>query len=81
MDQESIWQNVTRVFRETLEDDTIVLTEETTAKDIEDWDSVTHIQLMVAIEKEFDIRISTGEVASLANVGELVRMVEGHVNG
>ena len=80
MDQQSIWETITRVFGETLEDDTIELAEDTTAKDVEDWDSVTHIQLMVAIEKEFHIRISTGEVASLANVGELVRLVERHLN-
>ena len=79
MDQQSIWEMITHVFRETLEDDSIELAEDTTAKDIEDWDSVTHIQLMVAIEKEFNIRISTGEVASLANVGELVRLVERHL--
>jgi acyl carrier protein len=80
MDPQSIWETITQVFRETLEDDTIELSEETTASDVEDWDSITHIQLMVAVEQAFGIRISTGEVANLANVGQLVRLIEQRLN-
>ena len=75
MDEATVWETLTRVFQDTFEDDEITISPETTAADIEDWDSLTHIQLMVAIERVFKMRFNTGEVASLANVGELVALV------
>lgn len=80
MDRAAIWERMTQIFRESFGDDSIVLSEETTAEDIEDWDSVTHIQLIVAVEKAFGIRINMGEVAAIANVGELVSIVDRRVN-
>ncbi|MGH7818537.1 MAG: acyl carrier protein [Candidatus Binatia bacterium] len=75
MDEAAIWQTLTDVFRDTLGDDTIRLRPETTAQDVDGWDSVTHIQLLVAVERAFGIRFNTGEVAGLANVGALVRLI------
>lgn len=63
------------LIRETFGDDRIVVSEETTASDVEGWDSLTNVELMVAIEAEFGVRFSTAEVASLANVGELVGLI------
>lgn len=64
------------VFREVFEDDEIILTEEMTAEDIEDWDSLTHIQLIEAIEEEFKIKFILQEITGLSNVGEFLEMVE-----
>ena len=57
------------------EDDEIAIGPQTTADDIEDWDSLTHIQLLVAIESAFGVRFNTGEMAGLANVGEMVELI------
>lgn len=67
---------VQEVFRETFQDDRILLTRETTAAQIEDWDSLMHVTLMVSLETTFGIRFSSSEVASFKNVGELIDLVE-----
>ncbi len=72
MERKDILEQVQTVFREELEDETIVLTENSTAKDIEDWDSLSHIQLVSAIEKHFGIRFLSREILSWQNVGEMV---------
>lgn len=64
------------IFREVFEDDEIILTEEMTADDIEDWDSLTHIQLIEAIEEEFNIKFILQEITGLSNVGEFLEMVK-----
>jgi len=79
MDRETIWQKLTAVFRDAFEDEELEIGPETTADDVEDWDSVTHIQLLVAIEKAFGIRFNTGEVAGLANLGEVVELISSRV--
>ena len=75
MDNSAIWERLTDIFRDTFEDSQLTIAPQTTAKDIEDWDSLIHIQLLVAIEKSFDMRFNTGEVAGLANVGEMVELI------
>lgn len=65
-----------KVFRNIFDDDSIVLSRETTAQDIEAWDSVQHVTLMLEVESEFKVRFSTSEMAYLKNVGELVDLVE-----
>ena len=75
MEHDAIWEKLTDVFRETFEDDDITVGAETTAEDIEDWDSLSHIQLLVAVEQAFAVRFNTGEVAGLANVGEMVQLI------
>ncbi len=63
------------VFREVFDDDSIVLTNELSAKDIDEWDSLTHIQLIVATEQEFQVKFMTAEIADLKNVGEFIALI------
>lgn len=64
------------IFRDLFDDDDIVLTPETAAKDVKGWDSLKNVRLIVQIEKAFKIRFGTGEVVALKNVGELVALID-----
>ena len=75
MEAEAIWSKLTDIFRDIFEDNQLTISPETTAKDVEGWDSLAHVQLLVAIEKAFGIRFNTGEVANLVNVGEMVELI------
>ena len=72
----NIWPNLTEVFRDVIGDPKIVLAPTTSAKDIPDWDSITHVLLMVAVEKKFGVKFTAAEIQSLQNVGELVALLE-----
>jgi acyl carrier protein len=63
---------VSEVFREELDNDGLVLGEDTTAADVAEWDSLTHIQLVVAVEKRFNIRFASREIRGWANIGEML---------
>lgn len=63
------------IYRDILDNDNIVLSNETTAADIEEWDSLTHIQLIVAAEKHFGIRFTSMEIQALKNVGEFIDLI------
>lgn len=65
-----------QVFRNVFEDDEIEISNETTAEDIDAWDSLTHVQLIVAVEKEFSLKFSTVEVMKLKNVGDFIALIE-----
>jgi acyl carrier protein len=67
---------VTEVFRDVFNDDELVISRSTTAKDIADWDSVKHVSLVTQIEKAFGIRFSSTELANSQNVGELVDLID-----
>ncbi len=69
---EKILSEVENIFRDILDNENIKLTRETTAKDVDGWDSLTHIQLIVAIEKKYSIKFSSKEILSWKNVGELL---------
>ena len=70
---------VQQVFRETFDDDELAVARATKADDVEGWDSLMHVTLIVNVEKAFSIRFTSSEVARLKNVGELVDLVEAHV--
>lgn len=72
MEKNQILEEVQEIFREVLDNEDIVLQNETTADDIEEWDSLTHIQLIVAIEKHFKIKFTSKEILSWKNVGEML---------
>jgi acyl carrier protein len=63
------------IFREVFDDDTIEIFDEMTASDIEDWDSLTHFQLIVVIENKFGIKFTTSEISSTKNVGEFISLI------
>jgi len=63
------------VFRETFDDDSIELADEMTAEDLDDWDSVSHISLVLAVEREFGVTLNAAEIGSLENVGAMIAML------
>ncbi|HXP49991.1 MAG TPA: acyl carrier protein [Bacteroidia bacterium] len=69
-----------KIFIDQLDNDSIVLKRETTAADVEEWDSLTHIQLIVAIEKFFKIRFTTAEIQGFKNVGAMCDDIEKKLN-
>ena len=70
------YKKLTKVFREVFDDDSIELTPETTANDIEDWDSIEHINLIAAVEDALGMRFQMREVSGMKNVGEMVQIIE-----
>ena len=80
MTREEAYVKLNEVFRDVFDDETIEVNDETTAKDIEDWDSLEHINLVVAVEKCFGIKFNMGEVAKLKNVGEMTDLILSKIN-
>jgi len=72
MNKTEILQQVEVIFKDVLDEENITLTESSSADDVEGWDSLTHIQLIVAIEKHFKIKFSSKEILSWKNVGEML---------
>lgn len=69
-------EQIQEIFRDLFDEDDIEINTSTNAEDIEDWDSITHIQLLVAIEKHFNIKFSSSEIQQFKNVGDIVSCVE-----
>lgn len=77
MERKVIFEKLNAIFEDVLDlDETPNLTDETSANDIEEWDSLSHIQLIVAIEKSFKIKFTSLEIMKWANVGEMVNSME-----
>ena len=70
-----IKSRLNNVFKEVFDDEEIEIHEDMTAEDIEEWDSLMHITLVVATEKEFGVRFSAAEVAKIQNVGEMIQKI------
>lgn len=73
----NIKDKLQEIFRDVFDDDEIILFDEMTSEDVEDWDSLTHITLINDIEAQFHIRFTTEEIVGTKNVGEFVRVIEG----
>ncbi len=80
MEKEEIYERLNNVFREVFDDEEIVVKPETTSSDIEDWDSLEHINLVVAVEQEFGIKFNMNEVTTMKNVGEMVEIIIARMN-
>lgn len=76
MTREAILKELEVIFRDIFDNDDIVLTDATNSDDIEDWDSLEQINLLVAIEKKFNLKFKLDEVSNLANVGDMVSLIE-----
>jgi acyl carrier protein len=79
MERTAILSETTNVFKDVLENDQIILNDGTTANDVEEWDSLNHIQLVVAIEKKFKIRFTSKEIQSWSNVGEMIDCIKSKI--
>lgn len=75
MTREEVYTRLTEVFRNMFDDDMIEINDDTTAADIEDWDSFEHINLMNAVEREFSFKMPMGKIIKMKNVGELVDII------
>jgi acyl carrier protein len=76
MDNQAHYATLTTVFHDVFDDDSIVVTPELTADDVDEWDSSRHIRLVAAVEKQFGLSFSAAEIGRLKNVGQLVSLIE-----
>ncbi|MBR4982818.1 MAG: acyl carrier protein [Lachnospiraceae bacterium] len=72
----NVKETLTEVFQDVFDDDELELFDEMTAEYVEEWTSLTHIQLIVAVEKKFGVKFTTVEVMKLKNVGEFIALIE-----
>lgn len=79
MTREEVFTKLNEVFRDVLDDETICVNENTTSADIEDWDSLEHINLLAAVEQEFGMKFNMGQVVSMKNVGEMADIIMSQV--
>ena len=76
MDNEAMLQRIQMIFRDVFDDDAMVISRQTNSSQIEEWDSLNHINLTVAIEKEFKIRFALEELQPLKDVGEMIDLMQ-----
>ena len=76
MNRKKILSSVHEVFVDTLDNDEVRINESTKATDVDEWDSLTHIMLVVAIEKKFNVRFNSSEIQSWNNVGEMIDCIQ-----
>jgi acyl carrier protein len=76
MQSDEIKTRLTPIFRDVFRDDSLVVTEGLTASDVPTWDSLSHLNLIVAVEKAFNAKFSIRDVRALKNVGELIELVK-----
>jgi acyl carrier protein len=81
MNEVEIYSRLKDIFVDIFDDETIELTPKTTAKDVDGWDSLAHIRLMLTIEKAFKIKFSSSEIGNLKDVGDLVALIQARTSG
>lgn len=75
MTREEVFATLNEVFQDVFDDETIEVKDHTTSEDIEDWDSLEHINLIAAVEQEFGMKFSMGQVVTMKNVGEMADII------
>ena len=80
MTREEVFEKINEVFRDVFDDESITVTDETTSDDIDDWDSLEHINLIAAVEQQFGIKFSMGQIVTMKNVGEMVNIIESQIS-
>ena len=76
MQRSDILAKITELLADIIDDDALKLADSTTADDVEGWDSLSHVKLMVAIEREYSIRFEPKEITAPQNVGELIDLIQ-----
>jgi acyl carrier protein len=76
METAEIYQKLTGIFRKVFDDDSIVVRPDLTADDVDEWDSLSHIRLVLTVEKAFNIKFSASEIGRLKNVGEFADLIK-----
>jgi acyl carrier protein len=76
MDEPQIYARLAEIFQDVFDEDSINITPELSARDVDGWDSLTHIRLILTVEKAFKIKFSTSEIGKLENVGDLVALIK-----
>lgn len=76
MNEADIYENLTEIFRDVFDDDSITAVPALSAKDVDGWDSLTHVRLIITVERAFDIKFSTSDLAKLERVGDLVAIIK-----
>lgn len=76
MEEQQIYARLTEVFHDVFDEDDLVVGPELSARDVDGWDSLTHIRLILTVEKAFSVKFSTTEIGKLQNVGELVALIK-----
>jgi len=76
MDQADVYEQLTAIFHDVFDDDSLQLTPELTAKDVDGWDSLTHLRLLLSAEKAFRVKFTTAEIGKLENVGDLANLIQ-----
>ena len=79
MDTAQIYTRLTGIFQDVFDEDSIKVTPELSAKEVDGWDSLTHIRLILTVERAFKIKFSTSEIGKLENVGALVALIQTRV--
>ncbi|MCH4154116.1 MAG: acyl carrier protein [Saccharofermentans sp.] len=79
MSREEIYGRLNEVFRDVFDDEEITVNDSTTANDVDGWDSLEHINLIVAVERAFGIKFTMGETVGMKNVGEMVDKILMHL--
>ena len=80
MKEDMIYEKVNEIFRDVFDEEELCVTEETTSADIEGWDSLVHVNLVISIEKYFGIKFKMEEFTALKNVGAMVKLIDQYVN-
>ena len=76
MDEPQIYARLKEILRDVFDDESLEVTPQLSAKDVDGWDSLTHIRLMLTVEKAFKIKLTTSEIGKLENVGDLVALIK-----
>jgi acyl carrier protein len=76
MDEPQIYARLAEIFQDVFDDDSIVVNHDLSAKDVDGWDSLTHIRLILTVEKAFKIKFSTSDIGKLEKVGDLVALIK-----
>ena len=80
MTREEIFTGVQDIFRDIFDEDDLVISDSTSSDDVEEWDSLNHINLVSAIEKEFKIKLALGELMTLKDVGAMIDLIIKKIN-